>query len=320
MAASAPQPWGATASVTIGAVSSEAVWNVPEPLSVHEVPVDGGARVVLRRHGNPNGARLVLSHGVGLSIDLYYPFWSRLTDDFDVVVYDLRSHGWNPVGPLAGHTVPDLVSDHELVLDAIDGRYGPKPQAGVFHSVSSLAPLLSPTEGGRFDALVLFDPLMRKPGSARTPFDEAADRAAGIAERRAFRFATREDFADRLRSLAKFEHAVAGMCDLMALTTLRASADGSGYELRCPREHEARIIAYARIYAVLVDLESLACPTKVIGGDPVMPYTYLPPLDLREMVTVDYDFLPDTTHFLQLEQPAECAAAARGFLARVGLA
>ena len=71
---------------------------------------------------------------------------------------------------------------------------------------------------------------------------------------------------------------------------------------------------------MLVYLESLACPTKVIGGDPVMPYTYLPPLDLREMVTVDYDFLPDTTHFLQLDQPAECAAALRRFLARVGLA
>ena len=280
----------------------------------------GDATVILRRHGNPDGTRLVLSHGVGLSVDLYYPFWSRLTDDFDVVVYDLRSHGWNPVGPLAGHTVPDLVSDHELILDAIDRRYGAKPQAGVFHSVSALAPLLSPTEGGRFDALVLFDPLMRKPGSARTPFDEAADRAARIAQRRTFRFATREEFADRLRSLAKFEHAVPGMYDLMARTTLRARADGDGYELRCPREHEAQIIAYARIFAVLVDFEALACPTKVIGGDPVMPYTYLPPLDLREMVTVDYDFLPDTTHFLQLEKPEDCAAALRGFLAQAALA
>ena len=301
-------------------MGSGAVWTVPEPLSVHEVEVGRGASILLRRHGNPDGARLVLSHGVGLSIDLYYPFWSRLTDDFDVVVHDLRSHGWNSVGPLAGHTVPDLVRDHERVLDAIDRRYGTKPQAGVFHSVSALAPLLSPTEGGRFDALVLFDPLMRKPGAARTAFDEAADRAAKIAQRRTFRFATREDFAERLRSLAKFEHAVAGMYDLMARTTLRSRADGSGYELRCPREHEAQIIAYARIFAVLVDFETLRCPTKVIGGDPVMPYTYLPPLDLREMVTVDYDFLPDTTHFLQLEKPAECAAALRGFLASVGLA
>ena len=297
-----------------------AAWTVPEPLSICRVEADGGASIVLRRHGNPLGTRLVVSHGVGLSVDLYYPFWARLTDTFDIVVYDLRSHGWNPVGPLAGHTVPDLVNDHERILDAIDRRYGPKPQAGVFHSVSALAPLLSPTEGSRFDALVLFDPLMRKPGADRTAFDEAADRAAKIAERRSFRFPNREYFADRLRSLAKFEHAVAGMYELMARTTLRESSDGYGYELRCPREHEAQIIAYARIFAVLVDFEALRCPTKVIGGDPVMPYTYLPPLDLREMVTVDYDFLPDTTHFLQLEKPADCAAALRGFLASVGLA
>ena len=281
--------------------------------------MDGDAVIVLRQHGNPDGTRLVMSHGIGLSIDLYYPFWSLLTDDFDVVVYDLRSHGWNTVSPLTGHTVPTFVHDHERILDAIDSRYGAKPQVGVFHSVSSLAPLLSPTEGARFSALVLFDPLMRKPGAARTAFDDAISRAARIAQGRKRRFAAPEDFADLLSSLPKFEHSVAGVSELMARTTLRECVDGSGYELRCPREHEAQVIAYAGIFAVLVDFETLRCPTKVLGGDPVMPYTYLPPLDLREMVAVDYDFLPDTTHFLQLEKPAECAAALRGFLALAGL-
>ena len=36
--------------------------------------LDGGV-VTLRRHGNPNGPRLVLSHGNGLAVGLYYPFW-----------------------------------------------------------------------------------------------------------------------------------------------------------------------------------------------------------------------------------------------------
>ena len=31
------------------------------------------------------------------------------------------------------------------------------------------------------------------------------------------------------------------------------SPDGSGYELRFPREHEAQFMAHARIFAVLVD-------------------------------------------------------------------
>ena len=92
--------------------------------------MDDDAAITLRRHGNPDGTRLVLCHGNGLSIDLYYPFWSMLTDKFDIVVYDLRSHGWNAVSPLANHTVPTFTEDHERILDAIDRRYGSKPQVG----------------------------------------------------------------------------------------------------------------------------------------------------------------------------------------------
>ena len=77
--------------------------------------------------------------------------------------------------------------------------------------------------------------------------------------------------------------------------------------MRCPREYEAQIIDYSRSYSVLVDFDELECPTKVIGADPTLPYSYLPTLDLRDMVTVDYDFLPETTHFFPLEQPAMSA-------------
>ena len=76
-------------------------WQVPEPLSTHDVRVDDDTVITLRRHGNPAGPRLVLSHGNGLAIDLYNPFWSLLADDFDLIVHDLRNHGWNPLGPLA---------------------------------------------------------------------------------------------------------------------------------------------------------------------------------------------------------------------------
>ena len=301
-------------------MASEADWTLPEPLSVHEVPLEGDATILLRRHGNPEGTRLVLSHGIGLSIDLYYPFWSLLVDDFDVIVYDLRSHGWNPATPLSDHTVPTYVDDHDRVLDAIDSRYGSKPQVGVFHSISSLAPLLSPTEGSRFSALVLFDPPLRIPVETRDEFDEALKRLAETAGRRPRHFKTREAYADLLAFPPAFRRVVPGVHDLMARTTLREAADGLGYELRFPPEHEAQITAHARIFAVLVDLDALQCPTKVIGADPTRPYAYLPTLDFGEMLTVDYDFLPDSTHFLQLEKPAECVAKMREFLEPIGLA
>ena len=39
-------------------------------------------------------------------------------------------------------------------------------------------------------------------------------------------------------------------------------------------------------------------------------------MDLSDVFTVGYDFLPDATHFLQLEQPEQCVAAMREFLRR----
>ena len=78
-------------------IDSDILWEVPEPLSVHEVVVDDETVIYLRRHGNPDGPRLVLSHSNGLAVDLYYPFWSLLAQDYDLVIYDLRNHGWNRV-------------------------------------------------------------------------------------------------------------------------------------------------------------------------------------------------------------------------------
>ena len=105
----------------------------------------------------------------------------------------------------------------------------------------------------------------------------------------------------------------------MVRTTLRAAADGDGYELRCPREYEAQIIDYAAVYSVAVDFESIACPVKVIGADPTLPFSYLPTQDFSDILNVDYDFLPESTHFMQLEKPRECAAALREFLAGIGV-
>ena len=297
--------------------TGETVWEVPEPLSIHEVRVDDDTVVTLRRHGNPEGPRLVLSHGNGLAIDLYYPFWSLLAVDFDLIVFDLRNHGWNAVTALEYHNVPTLVLDHDRIMQAIDRHYGSKPKVGVFHSFSALTTLLSPTSGGEFDGLVLFDPPICKPGRSYEDFDAAAMRTAAAARRRTERFKSTDQLADLLSFIPTYYRSVPGVFDLVARATLRKPADGEGFELRCPREYEAQIIDYASAFAVLVDFDSLECPVKVIGADPTLPYSYLPTFDLSHVLTVDYDFLPETTHFLQLEQPQACAQAVREFLADV---
>jgi len=295
-------------------MTSQTAWELPEPLSTHDVRVDDDTVITLRQHGNPSGPRLVLNHGNGLAIDLYYPFWSLLTDDFDLIIYDLRNHGWNTVSNLRNHNVPTLVQDHDTVLEAIDRHYGTKPQIGVFHSISALATLLSPNKGSNFAARVLFDPPLCKPGRSYKDFEDIAIRLAKMTRRRTNRFQTPQQMAELLTHAPHFQRTVPGVFDLFARTTLHERADGEGYELRCPPEYEAQIIDYATPFAVLVDFQSLLCPTKVIGADPTLPFSYLPSLDLSDVFTVDYDFLPDATHFLLLEQPQECVKAMLEFI------
>ena len=303
-------------------MTSGIAWEIPEPLSRCDVRLEDDTVTTLRRYGNAEGRRLIISHGNGLAVDLYYPFWSLL-DDFDVIVYDIRNHGRNSLTPIDRHNVPTFISDLYRILDAIDAHFDPKPRVGVYHSLSALIALLSlssimaspsSTHGPDFSTLVLFDPPLYRPNVSETQFDELAELLAHRTRRRGNRFETRQDFEELVRYSSSFLRVVPGVHELMATTTLRRSADDDCYELRCPPEYEARIVEFVRSYAGLVDLENLPCRVKVIGADPTLPFAYLPTLDLVQMDTVDYDFLPEATHYLQLEKPAECVAALREYL------
>ena len=299
-------------------MTTDIVWEIPAPLSTFDVHLDADTLTTVRQHGNPSGPRVVLSHGSGLAVDLYYPFWSLLADDFDLMVYDLRNHGWNSVGAQRDHNIPTLIHDHDIILESIDREYGSKPTVGIFHSLTTLITLLSFSR--LYSALVLFDPPLTRPGASQIELHDAAERAAALIRRRGQRFKKREDFVEILGIFPTFKRAALGVHELMARTTLRRSASGEGYELRCPREYEAQLMDYGRSFFPLLDLELVACPTKIIGADPTLPHAYLPALDQQLASAMDYDFIPEATHFLQLEKPAECAAVTREFLKRQGLA
>ena len=293
-------------------------WKIPEPLEVIAVEDGESESIAVRRHGNPNSSvRLVLSHGNGLAIDLYFPFWSLLADDFELIVYDLRNHGWNKVGSRKWHNIPMMIYDHELILENIAQHFGSKRTVGVFHSLSALVGLLS--EAGKYAAMVLFDPPICKPTASELEFDMAAEKNAQKIRMREQKFNSKDEFSSLLGFLPWFSRFQPGVHDLMAETTLRQCADEESYELRCPREYEAQIAEYVRSFAPLLDLRNLNCPTKVIGADPTLPYAFLPTFDLNHVLSVDYDFLPEATHFLQLENPAGCVAMIREFLDAKGI-
>ena len=289
------------------------VWEIPEPLSSHGVQVDDDTVIILRRHGNPEGPRLVLSHGNGLAIDLYYPFWSLLTGEFDLAVYDLRNHGWNEVGSLADHSVDAFAHDQDRVFEAIDSLYGEKPTVGVFHSISALAALHMPSRGGNCSALALFDPPLCNTGSGYQQYELRAKLMAELLRRRTQRFQSREDLAELHSYQPYFQRSVPGVLELVARTTLSESQTGDGFELRCPPEYEAQIWDHAALHAVSVDFSALRCPTIIVASDPALLGSDVQTFNYGE-ADVGRQFIPGTTHFLQLEKPEECKAALMSFL------
>ena len=295
-------------------------WKLPKATGVLDVALADDAEVCVRRHGNPDGTRVLLSHGCGMAIDSYYPYWSHLEDSHDLFIYDLRSHGWNPPGRLHSQNIPTFVRDCESVLRAIGENYGEKPVVGAFHSLSGLVALLHEEQWKGFAGLMLFDVPIMPPGGRPEDLVQMGEEMSITARRRKDRFISHDDFAQRLARSPVYRRLPAQVIDLMAQTTLRRSPDGTEYELCCPREHEAQVYEYLFGWAMRVDLKKVSCPVKVVGADPTVPFSFMPSMDLTQLVDLDYDYLPEATHFLQLEEPERCIEYTLEFLESLELA
>ena len=308
------------------------VWDIPEPHATFDVPLDDGSVTIVRRHGNPTGRRLVMSHGGGLAIDLYVPFWSAFLDDFDLFVHDLRNHGWNDRGALANHTIPVFARDHDQILAAIEHHCGPRPTIGVYHSLAAVAVLaaLAPSfraaakQAGRppsqhYNAVILLDPPLYLRGVDDDMLFDLAALGAAKTRRKRSHFQSRADFQARVTRSSAFARVAPGVHELVARTTLRERADRRGFELCCPPEYEAQVFKDTRRWARSLNFVGLGCPVKVIGSDPALPQAYAPTLNDDQLATIEFESIPQTTHLLPLEAPGECVAAVLGYLGRRGL-
>ena len=246
---------------------------------------------------------------------------SLLADRFDVFVFDLRSHGWNAVSPLRTLNMPTLGNDSRCILDAIDSRFGSKPSVGVFHSISAIAALVHEQQAPSFAGLVLFDPPINAPGAGFDEIEAVGQRQAKRARRRQRHFESREDLSEMLGQAPSYSLVPPETLWLLAETTLRPAA-GGGYELRCPPEHEAQLFEWYFGFSMQTPeiLAGIDIPVKVIGADPTVRFSFLPGIDLGTLTALDYDFVPEMTHFLQLEAPETCASLTVEFLEAQSLA
>ena len=298
---------------------------LPKPDHILDLTMDDGAIIRVRRYGNPTGPRLMLSHGNGLAIDAYFLFWNLLRDRYDLILFDFRNHGQNPMHGGSGHDMVHFVSDLESVLIGVEREFGAKPLAGVFHSLSGLTAIRhAMLHPDRWRALVLFDPpIYPRDGHPLASAQQSdKDSLAARARRRTDRYKTPHEFANQLASRPAFKRWRREAYELMAQATLRHDASG-GWVLACPRELEARVFEENRDPTLWTRLGDLKAPLKLIGADPHIEGAGPPALickAISEELSIAYESIPDTTHFMQMEKPEECAHAMETFLAQLEMA
>lgn len=299
-------------------------FEVPEPHRVVDLTMADGAIVRLRQHGDPAAPRIVMSHGNGMAMDCYYPFWGPLTDDYEIILYDFRNHGWNPVHGLIHHNFPIFVWDNEIICDAIRREFGDKPMLGAFHSMSAITAILQTLRfGPRWDALALFDPPLTPPNGH--PLEQTALEdhllMSARAQRRPERYDSYDDFVRVLKRVPQFSRLVPGAHELLAQATLRDDPENGGVMLRCPRECEAQVFRSNTDSTIAARMPEFPVPLIFICGDPEAANAAIPSfssLALAEDWGVESAVVPETTHFLQTEAPAETAEAMLAFYRRHG--
>ena len=299
---------------------------VPPPIETFDLTMGDGAIIRVRRHGRPDGVRLFVSNGNGFAVDGYYPFWGPLAERFEVVAFDVRNHGANPLASSGrdGHTYAQMTLDLERVVREVTGRLGPKPSIGVFHSMSARTAMRHAVElHFPWVALFLFDPPNVPPPGHRAyaTMDAFERRLAEWAMRRPDRFAHPSELARQYAETRAHSTWVPGAHQLMAQAVLQRD-EGGDWRLSCPRELEASIYLQAMTLNLWPPCDAYGGPVKLIGADPDSPGAPGPAFANRALAEDEgyaYEAIPGTGHLLQIQKPAECRRAMLAFLDEHGI-
>ena len=284
-----------------------------------------GAQIRVRRYARDGAVRLFLSNGNGFATDGYYPFWGPLGERFELIVFDVRNHGRNPLADSGrdGHTYAQMALDLEGVVRGVVRAFGPRESVGVFHSMSARTAMKHAIEiGFPWRALILFDPPNVPPRGHPTyqTMDVFERRLGDWALGRPDRFADPSELARQYAETRAHSSWVAGAHELMARAVLRPA--GGAWTLACPRELEASIYLQAMTLNLWPRPEDYGGPVKLIAADPEAPGAPAPAFANRALAEdfgYAYEAIPGTGHLLQIQKPAECRRAMLTFLDAVGV-
>jgi pimeloyl-ACP methyl ester carboxylesterase len=298
---------------------------IPAPHTTFDVPLEDGARIHVRRHGNPDGVRLFMSHGNGYAINGYLPYWQHFLDRFDLIIFDFRNHGENEPAVPANHTYAQLSRDLERVYQDVTAKFGAGKTAGIFHSMSGRTAMKHALEiGFRFDALILFDPPNVPPPDhpVYSGMEAFEARLVEFTRTRRTHFADINELASDFAKSRVGQAWVPGVHELMARSLLRKDPAGGGFVLACDPANERGIYAEALSMNLWPRAKDFAGPVKLIGADPDLkggPPTGRANQALGTENGYDYSFVSGTGHMLQIEKPEACVELTLAFLKKCGL-
>lgn len=299
--------------------------SIAPPNDLLSAKMTDGAELIIRRGGNPDGARLFLSHGNGFAIDGFRVFWQPLLEQFDLILFDMRNHGRNTSSGADGHHYQQMASDLGSVFHEVDNQLGHRPSVGVFHSMSARASMKHAVQmDWVWDALVLFDPPDVPP-----PGHEHYEAM------RNFELRLVEWAVGRQDSFSSPEELHQSYCANRAQSRWTPQAridmanailhpDGSGrYRLSCRRELEASIYLAALTLDLWPAAREYGGPVKLIGADPDArgaPPTAAANRALALEGGYEYEAVAEAGHLLQIERPDACREALLSFLRKHSLA
>lgn len=292
------------------------------PMDSFAASMTDGAELVLRRHGNTDKPRIIITHGNGFAVDGYRVFWEPLLADYEVVAFDMRNHGQSRPTGADGHNYLQMARDIGSVREAAASRWGEKKTVGVFHSMSSRAAMKHAVEmGWVWDALILFDP-PNVPLRGHEQYE-----AMRIFELKLVEFAANrpDSFGGVEEMLVIYRENRASQGwqpqaqEDMAQAVLRR--EGDGYTLSCRRELEASIYLAALTLDLWPPASAYGGPTKLIGADPEMKVNVTGRANqaLGTEQGYVYEAVQGTGHLMQIEKPEECRAAMLSFLREHGI-
>ncbi|MEB8386726.1 alpha/beta hydrolase [Rhodobacteraceae bacterium KMM 6894] len=284
--------------------------------------MDDGAQIAVRRWSAPKKRRLLVSHGNGMAVDAFYPFAEALFDSFEVIAFDLRSHGNSPRVPHPETPWPRYIADIPQIFEGIEQLFGTCETHGAFHSMASVSTLCAQTfKPSPWASLTLFEPPITPSDDKeiRETFNAVQQIMGARALRRRRTFSDPSVLAASFRRAATFDGVSDSTLGRLAIGSVFRSGESvdEPWELVLPPEAEASNFSQATGLTAYWDaLVGIRTPIQIVTGDPATHD--LPNLvDIARHMSKSFGYpvskIPNTNHFMQLQEPLLCAEKVRDF-------